>query len=230
MKLPLILISAMLLAAAPASAQSLKPEAPAPLQPGINRGTVDNMVGTHYWYFEALPGQVHVRAQFRSMGLLGNPMRTNITVTLSDAAHTWQTPKALSSDGKPVDYTFEGKIEKPTKLLLSVAPPPNGLVRAGGDYEVEATGAVSFGAKSDVDPVIGTYNEMSGYTTLLGTCKFLPDGKIETTSGTSGSWKLFDKSSQTYVINFDGQDRHSLQLVQGRGLCDNDTIMFQSLK
>jgi hypothetical protein len=230
MKLPAIVLSAMLLSTTSAFAQSLKPESPAPLQSGINSGTVDNFVGTHYWFFEAQPGHVRVHVQFTSMGLLGNASRANVTFTLADAAHTWQTPKVLTSDGKPVVYDFNGDMKNPTKLLLSVAPPDGGLVRTGGDYQIEATGAVSFGQKSDVDPVIGTYNEMTGYTSLLGTCKFLPDGKIETTSGTSGSWKLFDKGSQTYVINIDGQDRHSLQLVPGRGLCDNDMILFQSLR
>ena len=37
-----------------------------------------------------------------------------------------------------------------------------------------------------------------------GASKFLPDGSVETESGTKGNWKLFDKDSQTYIINIDG--------------------------
>ena len=58
--------------AASAWAQSLKPQDPAPLQPGINQGTIDNFVGAHYWYFTGGPGHVHLHAQFKSMSVLGN--------------------------------------------------------------------------------------------------------------------------------------------------------------
>jgi hypothetical protein len=183
-----------------------------------------------YWYFTGGPGKTNLHAKFKAMGLLGNPYRSDITITLYDAANTWHTSKVLSSDNQEVDCMFNGELKSPTKLLVSVAPPPNGLVRMGGDYELEATGAVGFGQKSNVDPIIGTYNQMCEYTSLLGTCKFLPDGTVETTSGANGNWKLFDQSTQTYVVNIDGQDRHSLQYVAGRGLCDGDTIVFQLLK
>jgi len=215
---------------APVCAQSLKPQDPAPLQPGINQGTVDNFVGSHYWYFMGGPGHTSVHAQFTPMSLLGNAHQSQITMTLSDAAHTWHTDNVLSSDCKTVDYTFNGDLKAPTKVLVTVAPPTGGLVRSGGTYQLEVTGAVSFGQKSNADPVIGMYKQMAGYTSLLGDCKFLADGSIQTTSGANGNWKLFDKDTQTYVINIDGQDRHSLQYVPGRGLCDGDTILFQELK
>ncbi len=222
---------AMTLFSCPAWAQSLKSDAPAPLQAGINRGTIDNMVGAHYWFFTGGPGKTHVHVKFKAMGLLGNPYRSTITVTLYDAGNTWRTPKILSSDSQDVDCTFEGDVKSPTKILLSVAPPPNGLVRMGGNYEIDATGAVGFGQKSNADPVIGTYKQMSGYTSLLGTCKFLPNGTIETTSGASGTWKLFDQATQSYVINVDGQERQSFQYKSGRGLCDTDnSVIFQELK
>ncbi len=230
MKSLMVCLVTAVLAATPALAQSLKPETPSPLQAGINKGTVDNFVGTHYWYFLAEPGKTHVHVQFTPMSLLGNPHLSNLTVTLSDAAHTWHSDKVLSSDSKTVDYTFDGDIKAPTKILVSVAPPSGGLVRTGGDYQLDVTGAVSFGEKSNADPIVRTYNQMAGYTSLLGMSKFLADGTIETASGASGRWKLFDRDSQTYVIDIDGQERQSLQYVPGRGLVGGDTIIFQELR
>jgi len=230
MKFLLLCGFAMILSSTSAWAQSLKPEAPAPLQPGINKGTIDNMIGTHYWSFTGGPGKTRVHAKFKSMGLMGNPSRATITITLYDAANTWHTPKIMTSDTLEAECTFDGDLKSPTKLVLKVVPPPNGFVRMGGDYEIEATGAVSFGQKSNTDPVIGTYKQMSGYTALLGDCKFLPDGTVQTTSGANGSWKLFDESSHTYVINIDRQDTHNLQFVSGRGLCDGDSVVFQQLR
>jgi hypothetical protein len=230
MKLLLTSTISMVLLSSPALSQSLKPDSPAPLQPGINSATVDNFVGTHYWYLTGGPGKTHVHAQFKPMGLLGNNYRSQITVSLSDEKHTWSTPKVLSSDSKIVDCTFDGQLEKPTKIIITVAPPTGGLVRMGGDYQLEATGAVSFAEKSSADPVVGMYKEMAGYTSLLGDCKFSTDGTVVTTSGANGKWSLFDKNSQTYVIDIEGQERHSLQFRQGRGLCDGDTIVFQQLR
>ncbi|HEY9777883.1 MAG TPA: hypothetical protein V6C81_29245 [Planktothrix sp.] len=221
---------AALLFAAPAWSQSLKPETPAPLKAGINTGTVDNFVGTHYWYFMGGPGKVHVHAQFKPMGLLGNNFKSSITVSLSDEKHTWSTPKVLSSDSKIVDGSFDGDLKAPTKVIVTVAPPTGGLVRMGGDYQLEVTGAATFGPQSSADPVVGMYKEMNGYTNDLGDCKFIADGTVESTSGTNGKWKLFDKDSQTYVVDIEGQQRHSLQFHAGRGLCDGDIIFFQLLR
>lgn len=230
MKLQLVCSLAIILSATSVWAQSLKPETPTPLQPGINEGTVDNFVGAQYWYFTGGPGHTRLHAQFKPMGLLGNAYQSQITVTLSDENHTWNTPKILSSDSKIVDCTFDGDLKKPTKLLVCVAPPTGGLVRTGGNYQLEASGDVAFGQKSTADPVIGTYKQMAGYTVLLGASKFLADGTIQTASGASGNWKLFDKDTQTYVINMEGQSQLSLQYIPGRGLCDGDTIIFQELK
>jgi predicted helicase len=105
-----------------------------------------------------------------------------------------------------------------------VAPPSNSLLRVGGDYEIEATGPVSFGQKSTADPIIGTYKWMSGYSKDLGACKFTPDGKIITTSGANGDWKLFDEATSMYVLNIDGEARTSLKFVPGRGLVDAQGI------
>lgn len=230
MKLFLAFTFGLIFSTTGAWAQSLKPGAPAPLQPGINKGTVDSTIGIHYWFFNAEPGHVHVQVQYKSMGLLGNVSRSTATFTLYDAANTWRTPKFLTSDIKAVVDSFDGDMKKPVKLMLSIAPPPNGLVRVGGDYEVTVTGAVAFAPPSNEEPIVGMYKQMCEYTSLLGDCKFSADGGIQTTSGAAGNWKLFDKDSLTYVINVEGQDRHSLQLIPGRGLCDGDSVVFQQLK
>jgi hypothetical protein len=80
-----ILLFAALLSSfltAPSAAQSLDPDKPAPMKAGPNRGTVDNFVGPNYFYFWAGPGEVKVRASFKSMTLYGAGMRTNLTVEL----------------------------------------------------------------------------------------------------------------------------------------------------
>jgi hypothetical protein len=230
MKLPSVLVFAMICSTTSAFAQSLKIEAPAPLQSGLNKSTVDNFVGTQYWYFNGEPGPIHVHAQFTAMGLLGNAYRSQLTFTLSDAANTWHTSKILSSDSKMVECTFDGDLKKPTKVIVTVAPPAGGLIRMGGSYVLEATGNVQFAQASTADPVIGMYKQMNGYTSLLGDCKFLADGTVVTTSGAGGKWQLFDKDSKTYIVDIEGQDRHSLQFMPGRGLCDGDSIIFQALR
>jgi hypothetical protein len=230
MKTLLALALAIVASTTAAMAQSLKPQAPSPLQAGINKGTVDNTIGTHYWYFNAQPGPVHLHCQFKSGGILGNPARITVTFMLYDSGTTWKIQKYVLSDGKVADCTLDADMKKPTKLFLSVAPPPNGLLRLVGDYEVEATGAVAFAQPSNDEPIVGMYKQMFGYTSLLGDCKFSADGTIQTTSGAGGSWKLFDKDSRTYIINIDGQDRHSLQFVPGRGLCDGDSAQFQLIR
>lgn len=226
-----ILAFSMFLCSTPALAQSLKPQSPAPLQPGVNSATVDNFIGTHYWYFIGGPGKTHVHAQFKPMSLLGNNFKNTITVCLSDEKQSWKTPKTLTSDSKIVDCTFDGDLKAPTKVIVTVAPPSGGLVRMGGDYQLEVTGAVKFGAESNADPVVGVYKMMGGFTTDLGDCKFNTDGTVATTSGDKGKWSLFDKDSKTYVIDIEGQKRASLQFKAGRGLCDEQNFaVFQLLK
>ena len=53
-------------AAAAVSAQSLKPQDPYPMKAGINQCTSDNLVGTHYWYFYATPGNSRLTVRMRT--------------------------------------------------------------------------------------------------------------------------------------------------------------------
>ncbi|MBA3857500.1 MAG: hypothetical protein C0507_11385 [Cyanobacteria bacterium PR.3.49] len=214
-----------------ASAQSLKANAPTPMQAGVNHGLVDALVGPHYWTFTALPGINKVRVSFSAMGIYGTAPKTQVTFTVSDAANTFHTSKVLTSQGTPVDTSFEGTLKAPTKVVVSVVPPTNALLRVGGNYEIEATGAVSFSqSESTTAPIAGMYKQMAGYTKPLGDCKFSEDGKIVTTNGATGDWKLFDKDSQLYVVNIDGEERHSLKFVPGRGLIESDIIIYQLLR
>jgi hypothetical protein len=229
------LFFAMICSTTSAFAQSLKIDAPTPLQSGLNKSTIDNVVGTQYWYFNGEPGPIHLHAQFTSIGLLGKPSGCQLTFTLNDEANTWHSTKVLSSDGKMVECTFDGDLKKPTKVLVTVAPPAAGAVLMGGSYVLESTGAVQFGHASTADavivpadPVIGTYKQAEGDSSELGDFKFLPDGTIETTSGAHGKWKLFDKATQIYTIDIDGQERRSLQFISGQGLSEGGTIIFQA--
>lgn len=229
----LLLLSAALplLGCAGADAQSLKPDAPTPLKPGINRGLVDALVGPQYWTFMAQPGANKVHVTFSAMGIYGTAPRTSVTFTMSDPGNTWHTSKVVTSQGTPIDATFDGTLKKPTKVIVTVAPPTNALLRVGGNYEIEATGAVSFlPSGASTTPIVGVYKQLAGYTKPLGDCKFTSDGKVVTTSGASGDWKIFDEETQTYIVNIDGEQRHSLKFVPGRGLLDNDIIIYQQLR
>ncbi|MBS1953345.1 MAG: hypothetical protein JST89_04110 [Cyanobacteria bacterium SZAS-4] len=214
-----------------AEAQSLKADTPAPLKAGVNRGLVDALVGSHYWTFNALPGANKVHVTYAAMGVLGSVPRTSVTFTLSDPGNTWHTSKVLTSQGAPVDATFDADLKTPTKVIISVVPPSNALLRVGGNYEIEATGNISYGsASSTTAPIVGVYKQLSGYTKPLGDCKFTADGQVVTTSGATGNWKLFDEDTHIYVVNIDGEERHSLKFIPGRGLVDNDIIVYQQLR
>ncbi|HEY9685258.1 MAG TPA: hypothetical protein V6C86_27030 [Oculatellaceae cyanobacterium] len=63
-------------------------------------------------------------------------------------------------------------------------------VRQGGDYEIEATGAIAFGVKPSSVPIIGMYKPRNGFTQDLGQVRVNADGTIQTTNGPSGKWRL----------------------------------------
>jgi len=199
-----------------ADAQSLDPNKPAPLQSGVNTGTADNMIGPQYWFFSGGPGNVKIVARFKSMGLLGNSTQATITVVLYDDKKTWQTKVDLSAQAAFSEKAIPGKFDHKQKVILEVVPPPNGLVRSGGDYQIEVTGAVEFAHpdNSGGDPIVRTY--VGG----RGLCKFLPDGRVLAADGTEGRWKLFDADTKSYSVTYPGYSPESLKLVPGRGLVD----------
>jgi hypothetical protein len=204
-------------------AQSLDRQNPAPLKAGANTGTVDNFGGPNYFYFWGGPGEVKITATYKSMSLLGNAVKSNLTVEL------YAEPKMLarvtiSSLKESSVGEMPGTLKRETKLVVAVIPPSGGLVRMGGDYEITATGAVRFDKPlSATDLIVGTYTY--GDTAV----KFRPDGTLQFASGTSGTWKLFDEDTQLYTITFE-DNRLSLKLIPGRGLVeasDPSAIVFK---
>lgn len=203
-----------------APAQSLDSHHPAPLQPGDNNGTVDNFVGANYFYFTSGPGPTTIVVTFKSMGLLGNTQRSALNVELSDEKHSWVEKRTISSAAQSNSTKMIGNLKVPTKLILSVIPPSGGLVRAGGDYSVSATGAVKFDPPlSPAELIVGTYTPMVIQNNEDSAVKFEPNGVLEFASGTMGRWKLFDANSHMYTVTY-GPVRQSLRLIPGRGLVD----------
>ncbi len=228
----LSLLIAFFLAVGCASAQSLKPEKPYPLEAGINKGTSDNFVGTHYWYFYATPGSNRLTVRFKTpTTLYGAQLNNNaLTITLYDEKRTWRTTKVVTSNKNATEATFTAdKVKEKMKIIVSVAPPNQNLIRMGGDYEIEATGDVQFDeVKSAADPIIRTYDSKRGY----GATKFLADGTVETADGSSGTWKVFDRENRIYTVVIDNV-RFSVQYLPGYGLVkpgEPNMIEFQELR
>lgn len=229
-------LSIVVLAFANATAQSLKPETPYPLQPGINKGTADSLVGTQYWYFYATPGNSRVLVRLKSPATLyGTELRNNgLTVTLYDDKRTWKNTKIVTSRPNASEATFTAeKVGKKMKIIVSVAPPNQKLVRMGGEYELEATGDVAFDPVSTQDAIVRTYEAKVGYgDETYGTTKFNADGTIDTANGYRGTWKLFDRENRIYTVVV-GKYRVSVQYLPGYGLVrpdDPTMIVFQELR
>jgi hypothetical protein len=200
------------------------------MKAGPNRGTVDNFVGPNYFYFWAGPGEVKVRASFKSMTLFGAGIRTSLMVALYDEKKSWTARKVLTSLNEAGEGTFPGNLKEKTKVIVAVVPPSGALIKTGGDYEVEATGVVKFDPEpSAADLIVGVYTPTSIYENENTAVKFSSDGSLEFASGTRGKWKLFDASERIFTISF-LSTRLSLKLMPGRGLVqtnDPSSIVFQ---
>jgi hypothetical protein len=213
-----------------ALAQSLDPNRPAPLKAGINSSTVDNMVGAQYWYYLAGPGEVKVVISYRSAGVLGAAMRSAITVSLYDEKKTWIEKRTISSEKALSETSLNGKFDKQTKTVICVAPPPSGLVRSGGDYDIEVTGAVQFSS----DPDDGQERLVTRTDTgSHGATKFLPDGHVQTADGTEGRWKLFNRDSRIYTIVYPNYAPESVRYMPARGLVnasDQSVLLYTEVR
>jgi hypothetical protein len=218
--LSVALSSFVVLSGSAAHAQSLDSRHPAPLQPGDNTGTVDNFVGSNYFAFTGGPGTVTVTVSYSSMSPLGNAQHSSLTVELSDDKKSWTERRVISSLKESSSTKMVGDLKVPTRLILAIIPPQGGLVRSGGDYVVNATGAVKFDPPLSADElIVGTYTPMIVHDNEDGAAKFSANGTLEFASGTVGSWKVFDADSRIYTVTF-AQTRLSLKLVPGRGLVD----------
>lgn len=227
-----LLITLLFLAAGLTSAQSLKPEDPYPLQTGINQGTSDSLVGIHYWYFYALPGSSKVSVRLKTpTALYGAQLKTTLTITVYDDKRTWRVTKVATSNKNEMEATFTAdKVKQKMKIIVSVAPPNQNLIRMGGDYEIEATGDVQFDdIKKSADPIIRTYDsKVNSY----GATKFFADGRVEAADGSTGTWKAFDVENRIYTVVINGR-RFSVKYLPGYGLVepgDPNMIVFQELK
>ncbi|NOT46879.1 MAG: hypothetical protein HOP17_03895 [Acidobacteria bacterium] len=225
-------LAAIFLTAICVSAQSLKPDSPFPLKEGINSATSDSLVGTHYWYFYAAPGNSLVTVRLKQpTTLYGAQMKTALTVTLTDAKKTWRSTKVLTASPKGSEITFAAdKVMKQQTIIIAVTPPNQNLIRMGGDYEIEVTGSVMFnGTASEADPVVRTYDsKMNSY----GATKFLADGTIIASDGTRGTWKSFDPESRLYTVVI-GAFSFSVQYRAGYGLVnpsEPNLIIFQEIR
>ena len=233
----LSVLIAIFLAVGYVSAQSLKPDSPYPLKAGINQGTSDSLVGIHYWYFFVTPGSNRLTVRFKNpTTLYGTELNNNVlTITVSDEKRTWKVVKTVNSNKNASEATFiSNKVDKKIKIIVTVAPPNQSLIRMGGDYEIEATGDVQFDeVKSAADPIIRTYDpKVMHYSEAYGATKFLADGTVETANGFSGTWKVFDRENRIYAVVI-GKIRYSLQYLPGYGLVrpgEPNIVEFQELR
>lgn len=226
------LLIALFVAAAGASAQSLKPENPYPLTAGINKGTSDSLVGTQYWYFYATPGNSRLTVRLKTpTTLYGAQLNTVVTITLTDEKKTWRNTKTVTQKQNASEATFTAdKVKTKMKIIVSVAPPNQNLIRMGGEYEIEATGDVQFGeASSTADPIVRTYeSKVNSYAAT----RFLADGSVVASDGSRGTWKAFDPENRIYTVQIDSF-RFSVQYQPGYGLVKSgepNTIVFQELR
>lgn len=212
------------------SAQSLKAEAPYPLQAGINEGISDSFVGIQYWYFYVTPGNNTLTVRFKNPNTLyGAPLNTTLTITLSDEKKTWNVTKTVNSNKNTSVATFGAdKVKTKIKIIVRVSPPNQTLLRMGGGYEIEATGDLQFDeVKSTPDPIVRTYDGGR-----YGVTKFLAGGTIETSTGATGTWKVFDSESRIYKVVLDG-DQFSVQYFPAYGLTkpgDSSSLDFKEVR
>ena len=201
-----------------ASAQSLKVDSPAPMKAGSNRAVIDSFGSEQFWTFTATG---HFQLAFSRSGAQEG---FNVAKAGVGAVFAPKTPGAkmtfVESQGGTV---FTGDVTQPTRVIVMVEPAKSSLVRQTNDYTLEASGAVSYSSPGPggTPSVAGTYDaNLNNY----GTAKFTPDGQIITTSGTNGTWKLFDADTRAYVIML-GSNRLDLTFEPGRGFVDHNGII-----
>jgi hypothetical protein len=116
---------------------------PAPLGPGVNRGNVDNFGGGHTFYFFAGPGHVDAEMAFEEVGMFGSPLRQTMNFDFYTDDNKLASHNTIVSQGALARIHIDGDIASRERLRLLVTV-QKGLVRLGGYYEIEVTGAVAF--------------------------------------------------------------------------------------
>jgi hypothetical protein len=126
-----------------AQAQSLDPRKPAPLGRGVNKGNIDALEGTHYYYFFAGPGHIDVDMAFKESGVFGAPLRQSLSFDFYDEKGQLMSHYVVLSLDKLERVHADGDFDARQKLILAVVPQP-AAVRLGGYYEITITGAAAF--------------------------------------------------------------------------------------
>ena len=126
-----------------AGSLALDAQRPVALGPGVNKGNVDNGSGPHYYYFWAGPGHVDIKMAFKEMGVLGAPFRQGLTFDLYDEGGKVVSHSTIVSLANLERIKTGGDFGSRHRMTLAVVP-QKGLVRLGGYYEIEVTGAAAF--------------------------------------------------------------------------------------
>ena len=193
-----------------ARGQSVDENSPSPLSEGVNHGAVDSMAGgANWWMVVVNPGNFEVRythsgpQEFVSTGQQPR-FGCNFRPKIPGATVQYQPDR----NGNVVCH---GSTPKRTTFVMAVFPPAGSLVRQSFQYDLSVTGSVDYsGAPAPgtaVDNVAGVYKPFFGQVSgghVYTMVKFGADGRITSPEGYSGAWKLFDVSSKTYSIQFDG--------------------------
>lgn len=207
------------------SAQSLSLDDPAPMHAGSNTATIDSMGGNQFWVMTAGPGA------FKVMFHYGN-RQEGFNTGGRPQMFVGFKPKVAGTTLTHADFpggtTWEGTAAQASRVVVAVVPAPGALVRQTTAYTLEATGTVSFASEAAAGPsVVGIYAiSIGGHE---GTAKFATDGQITTTTDETGTWKLFDADSKSYVIVFAGK-RYSVTYQPGRGFVDNGGMLVFTQK
>jgi hypothetical protein len=219
-----------------AFAQSLDAKNPAPLQTGLNKGTIDSFGGEQFWTTTFQRG--HFRIVFTRSGA-----QEGFNIAKAGAAAVIApkvTGSTLTFKENPSGVIFDGNAAAPTRVVVMIEPAKSPLVRQTNDYTVEVEGAVGAGSEATAETqaanastshgsqgsaIVGVYSvNINDY----GAAKFAADGTITTASGAKGTWEVFDAGTKTYVVII-GSNRWTLTLQPGRGLIDNNgTLQFTS--
>lgn len=231
---------AMTVLAAPLMpAQSLDPKRPSPLEAGVNASNIDAFMTPHYWTFLAEKGDIKISLTFRAQSILGAQLRTTIGFNIYDI----KSPdkkffKPVESSGERVTQIVEGPSEAEHQMVIEVVP-PKALVRAGGDYQIEGVKGVKFLGGSPApsgsaasEPILSRHFRTFGCNRAQCGIRFQPGGVVALPSGENGSWRLFDRERQVYVIVI-GNQRQSLKWKPGIGLVqvqDEQIVVYQEVR
>jgi hypothetical protein len=230
----------VLLAGSALWAQSLDPKNPVPLKPGVTSSHIDAFMTPHYWTIMAEKGNVKINVTFRAQSILGMQLRTTIGFNVYDIrSPDKKFTKLLESTGQEVTQTIEGLSETEHQVVIEVVP-PQAVVRAGGDYQIQAAAGVkSVGAGAAASSTAGSDPILARRFRAYGCnndaqcgIRFLPEGAIALPGGERGSWRLFDRERRVYVIVI-GNQRQSVKWRSGIGLVqvqDDQMVVYQEVR